>query len=100
MIASDSERNVQALQQEVLSLQTQTNNTPDWILQKNDIYLTNRELGRGGWATVKIGWFRGCAVAVKEIHELIYSEHNQRLFNREMTIASHCRHPCLLQVIY
>ena len=64
-----------------------------------DIHLTNRELGRGGWASVREGRFRGCAVAVKELYEVISSDYNRRLFDREMTIASHCRHPCLLQVI-
>ena len=38
-------------------------------------------------------------MAVKQIHELILSPHNRRLFMREMNIASKCRHPCLLQFI-
>ena len=38
-------------------------------------------------------------MAVKQIHELILSPHNRRLFEREMNIASRCRHPCLLQFI-
>jgi len=48
---------------------------------------------------VRQGTFRGCHVAVKEIHELILSSHNRRLFEREMSIASCCRHPNLLQFI-
>ena len=45
------------------------------------------------------GEFRGCKVAVKKIHDLILSDHNRRLFEREMSIASRCRHPNLLQFI-
>ena len=36
---------------------------------------------------------------MKQIHELILSPHNRALFEREMNIASRCRHPCLLQFI-
>lgn len=36
---------------------------------------------------------------MKQIHQLILSPHNLRLFEREMDIASRCRHPCLLQFI-
>ena len=48
---------------------------------------------------VQEGTFRGCRVAVKQIYTLILSSHNRRLFEREMSIASRCRHPCLLQFI-
>lgn len=45
------------------------------------------------------GKYCSCVVAVKQIHELILSNHNRSLFEREMNIASRCRHPCLLQFI-
>ena len=45
------------------------------------------------------GVYCGCAVAVKQIHDLILSPHNIRLCNREMEIASKCHHPHLLQFI-
>ena len=54
---------------------------------------------RGAWGEVVQGRFCGCVVAVKTIHDLILSPHNRRLFEREMDIASRCRHPCLLQFI-
>ena len=38
-----------------------------------------------------------CTVAVKQIYELILSPHNINLFEREMNIASKCRHLHLLQ---
>ena len=33
------------------------------------------------------------------MYELILSDFNRRLFEREMNIAAKCRHPCLLQFI-
>ena len=72
----------------------------DWIISRDEIEVSEgRSLGTGGWGVVKEGKFRGCQVAVKQIHELILSPHNRRLFMREMSIASRCRHPCLLQFV-
>ena len=71
----------------------------DWVISRDEIDMTDDCLGVGGWGTVVLGRFRGCKVAVKQIHELILSPHNRRLFEREMNIASRCRHPCLLQFI-
>ena len=71
----------------------------DWVISRDEILITDTCLGVGGWGTVLLGKFRGCKVAVKQIHELILSPHNRRLFEREMNIASRCRHPCLLQFI-
>ena len=73
--------------------------TPDWVISRDQIQLTNKLLGRGGWGSVVEGKYCGCSVAVKQLHELILSPHNRALFEREMNIASRCRHPCLLQFI-
>ena len=73
--------------------------TPEWIISRDQIQLTDKCLGRGAWGSVVEGKYRGCVVAVKQIHEMILSPHNRRLFEREMNIASRCRHPCLLQFI-
>ena len=72
---------------------------PDWVISRDQIQMTEKCLGRGGWGNVVEGKYCGCAVAVKQIHELILSNHNRSLFVREMNIASRCRHPCLLQFI-
>ena len=73
--------------------------TPDWVIPRDQIQLTGKCLGKGGWGSVIEGKYCGCAVAVKQIHELILSDHNRRMFEREMSIAARCRHPCLLQFI-
>ena len=71
----------------------------DWIIGRGEVILSERSLGVGAWGNVHEGTFRGCEVAVKQIHDLILSPHNRRLFEREMSIASRCRHPHLLQFI-
>ncbi|XP_020603118.1 cAMP-dependent protein kinase catalytic subunit-like isoform X2 [Orbicella faveolata] len=71
----------------------------DWIIQREEVLQSASVLGKGAWGEVREGTFRGCQVAVKEIHEIILSAHNRRLFEREMSIASCCRHPNLLQFI-
>ena len=77
----------------------QRQESPDWVISRNQIQVTDKCLGRGGWGIVVEGKYCGCAVAVKKIHDLILSNHNRSLFVREMNIASRCRHPCLLQFI-
>ena len=69
----------------------------DWIIQRDEVIISEVVLGTGAWGNVYQGSFRGCQVAVKQIHDLILSPHNRRLFEREMSIASRCRHPNLLQ---
>ena len=71
----------------------------DWIIRREEVILSQKSLGVGAWGKVYEGTFRGCQVAVKQIHDLILSPHNRRLFEREMSIASRCRHPHLLQFI-
>ena len=108
---STLERHLRGKDQEVnelelsLSLAQQTiseqrrQETCDWVISRNEIQMTENCLGRGGWGSVNEGTYCGCTVAVKQIHDLILSRHNRLLFEREMNIASACRHPCLLQFI-
>ena len=77
----------------------QGQHSPDWVISRHQIQMTDKLLGRGGWGRVVEGKYCGCTVAVKQIYELILSPHNRSLFEREMDIASRCRHPCLLQFI-
>ena len=71
----------------------------DWTIPRDEIEVSEKMLGRGAWGWVKEGTFRGTKVAVKQMHELIVSPHNRRLFEREMQMAARCRHPSLLQFI-
>ena len=70
-----------------------------WALERGEIDLTDTEIGRGGWAVVKIAKFRGTRVAAKCIHNNILSDHNRALFVREMNMAARLRHPNLVQFI-
>ena len=69
----------------------------DWIIGRDEVIISEIVLGTGAWGKVYQGKFRGCHVAVKQIHDLILSPHNRKLFEREMSMASRCRHPNLLQ---
>ena len=94
---SELQLSLSTAQQTINQLRNQ--GTRDWVLPRDEIQITEKCLGRGGWGRVNEGTYCGCTVAVKEIHELILSPHNIRLFEREMNIASKCRHPHLLQFI-
>ena len=72
---------------------------PSWEVRTDEIVLTNEELGRGGWGSVKVATFRATRVAAKCLHELIVSNYNRLLFIREMNMAARVRHPNLLQFI-
>ena len=87
-----------SLAQQTISEQRR-HDTCDWVISRNEIQMTENCLGRGGWGSVNEGTYCGCTVAVKQIHDLILSPDNRLLFEREMNIASACRHPCLLQFI-
>ena len=107
----DSERNVIESERRLRELQSAVSSAQDtlaeyrrleprdWIIRRDEVTLSENSLGVGAWGKVYEGTFRGCKVAVKQIHELILSPHNRRLFEREMSIASRCRHPHLLQFI-
>ncbi|CAH3182526.1 unnamed protein product, partial [Porites lobata] len=94
---SELQLSLSTAQQTINQLRNQ--GTRDWVLPRDEIQITEKCLGRGGWGSVNEGTYCGCTVAVKKIHELILSPHNIRLFEREMNIASKCRHPHLLQFI-
>ena len=72
---------------------------PPWLIEREEVVMTEEVLGSGGWGEVKVGTFRGTRVAVKCLHQLILSEYYLQLFSREMDIASRVRHPNLLQFI-
>jgi len=72
---------------------------PSWVVQRDEINLTDTELGRGGWAVVQVAEFRGVHCAAKCLYKQIISDYNRRLFIREINMAARVRHPNLLQFI-
>ena len=70
-----------------------------WMVERKEIRLTQRELGRGAWAVVRVAEFRGLQVAAKCLHSIVISDYNRQLFVREMSIAAKLRHPNLVQFI-
>ena len=70
-----------------------------WAISADEMTVTDEELGRGSYAIVRVGIFRGLRVAVKSLHNIIISDYNRDHFSREMNIASQVRHPNLVQFI-
>ena len=70
-----------------------------WRVERNEIQLSQEELGRGAWCKVMVAEFRGLQVAAKCLHSTIISNHNRQLFMREMNISAKLRHPNLVQFI-
>ena len=70
-----------------------------WIIKKEEIQVSRHELGRGGWAVVKIAEFRGTKVAAKCFYRELSSKYYEQMFAREMKMASRLRHPNLVQFI-
>ena len=89
----------QRLREVAQQLAQREESSHDWIISRNEVQVTDKRLGSGGWGTVYEGRYCGCAVAVKRIHEEIASPFRLKIFQREIDMASKCRHPCLLQFI-
>ena len=92
------EDTIREQQEEICRLRSQIEN-PHWVLQNEEVEMTNKIVGKGGWGEVKVAIFRGTKVAAKCLHEVIIAEHNLHIFSREMDIASRVRHPNLLQFL-
>ena len=69
------------------------------MLDIEEVTMTDRTVGKGGWAVVVEARFRGLRVAAKRLHDSVASRRNYRLFKREMTITAKLRHPNLLLFI-
>ena len=92
-------RRLQELERTLQAAQTDPQEKPFWVVQREEIQITDEEIGRGGWGAIKVALFRGQRVAAKTLHNQIISPHNLRLFTREMNMAARVRHPNLLQFI-
>ncbi|XP_019859853.1 PREDICTED: U-box domain-containing protein 35-like [Amphimedon queenslandica] len=93
------DRELRQSQEAVRRYQQQELSDDHWVIDKDEVTLTMEELGRGSYAVVTVGIFRGLRVAVKSLHNIIISDVNLALFSREMSIASQVRHPNLVQFI-
>ena len=95
----EKDRELRQSQEAVRRYQQQALTDDHWVINKDEVTLTKEELGRGSYAVVTVGIFRGLRVAVKSLHTIIISDYNLALFSREMSIASQVRHPNLVQFI-
>lgn len=82
---TELERRVETAEQRVTELQTQ------WVVDREEIAMTERKLGQGAWGVVVVANFRGTEVAAKMVH--------RSLFIREINMAARIRHPNLTQFI-
>ncbi|XP_065832896.1 uncharacterized protein [Oscarella lobularis] len=64
----------------------------------SDVRITDIKLGSGGYGEVKVGHWRGCTVAVKEFYEALEGECYLKLFQQEMAVISHVRHPNIVSL--
>ena len=99
VVLQEKNRELCQSQEAVRRYQQQALTDDHWVINKDEVTLTKEELGRGAYAVVTVGIFRGLRVAVKSLHTLIISNYNRGLFSREMSIASRVRHPNLVQFI-
>ena len=95
----EKDRELRQSQEAVRRYQQQAVTDDHWVIDKDEVTLTKEELGRGSYAVVTVGIFRGLRVAVKSLHTVIISDYNLGIFSREMSIASRVRHPNLVQFI-
>ena len=90
----------QQFQAQLVQLQSRMQNLqPSWSIDQQHLEITEHVLGRGAYGEVRVGIYQGTRVAVKKIHEVIISDYNRELFEREMKIASRVRHPNLVLFI-
>ena len=93
-----AQQHIRELRQQNEHYRSQQQSTT-WVINRREINLSDKELGRGAYGWVKEAAFRGCKVAVKCLHHELISDYNLHAFDREMTMAARCRHPNLLQFI-
>ena len=70
-----------------------------WVVRRNEIQLTNVELGQSGWGAVIVANFRGIQVTAKCFYRQLTSNYYRDMFSHEMNMAAHLRHPNLVQFI-
>ena len=94
----ESQETVRTLRQQLEQLHFQQRQ-PHWVVDKEEVTMTDKVLGNGSYGKVKVAMFRGLRVAAKSLHGIIISDYTCDLFSREMDIASSVSHPNLVQFI-
>ena len=89
---------VQQKQVEIRSLQDRLQSCP-WVLEREEVVLTDEKLGVEAFGEVRVAIFRGTKVAAKCLHQLIVSNYNWGIFTREMEISSRIHHPNIVQFV-
>ena len=70
-----------------------------WMIQRQEIFITDEVMETGGWGDVKVAEFRGIKVCAKYPHHAVWSEHHFQLFMHEMSLASRVHHPNIVLFI-
>ena len=70
-----------------------------WIVPRRHVTVLERSLGDGAWGNVREGKFRGEQVAVKCVHEAIFSKQTMQRVYREICTMSQVHHPNLVLFI-
>ena len=70
-----------------------------WIVPRRHVTVLERSLGDGAWGNVREGKFRGQQVAVKCVHETIFSKQTMQRVYREICTMSQVHHPNLVLFI-
>ncbi len=71
---------------------------PFWVIPREDVDLTRKEIGRGRWSSVNVAMYSGSRVAARCFGR-IASEANRKVFVECMDLAAKLRHPNLLPFI-
>ena len=89
---------INALEEENEDLRNRLESRP-WVVEKDEVTITNEKLGGGAYGEVRVAIFRGTRVAAKCLHQLIVSDYNRGVFTREMEISSRIHHPNIVQFV-
>ena len=89
---------VKRKQVEIRTLQDRLQSCP-WVLEREEVVVTDERLGVGAFGEVRVAIFRGTKVAAKCLHQLIVSNYNRGIFIREMEISSRIHHPNIVQFV-
>ena len=69
---------------------------PSWEVKEDELEETEKTLGIGGWAVVKVAKLK---VAAKCLHSQLTYPYHEKLFRREMDVAARVSHPNLLRFL-